>query len=500
MWIELLAKTKQGEIGTQLPVAEGGEVSAKALIEAEVAKEIPEPASVAKAARDAGGQIQSFLEKSVTKGFESLTASLAPAMEKFKHAAAGYELGSEKALRLPATAKRFSSVKNFKEGRGMSAETKAYYFGAFVMALRGKSWAMKRLKEAGLTWNTPFGDDGESTDNLNGTQGKAAAENLNSDSSILVPEQFGDDIIDLREKFGVFRQHSKIVPMTSDTRIDPRRRDGVACYFVGEGVAGTQADKTWDNVRLTARKLMALTKYSTEVSEDAVINIGDDLAEEFAYAFALTEDKCGFIGDGTSTYGGMRGVNARLKGVDATIANIAGLTVATGSGYASSYGSIVLSDFNKVVGTLPEYAEQRDPDCGWYVSKFFWGSVMQKLATAAGGNRVENIVDGALQKRFLGYPVRISQVMPKTPAINQVCALLGSLKLASSFGTRREIGISVSNSALNAFEQDQLVMRGTERFFINVHDVGDSTAAGLAASAQAGAVAGPVVGLITSAS
>jgi hypothetical protein len=60
-----------------------------------------------------------------------------------------------------------------------------------------------------------------------------------------------------------------------------------------------------------------------------VINMGDDLAGEIAYAFALKEDQCGFIGDGTSTYGGMQGVCTKIKGLSGTIANIAGLVVAT---------------------------------------------------------------------------------------------------------------------------------------------------------------------------
>jgi hypothetical protein len=43
------------------------------------------------------------------------------------------------------------------------------------------------------------------------------------------------------------------------------------------------------------------------VLEDAIISIADDLAEEIVYAFSLKEDQCGFIGDGTSTYGGIVG-------------------------------------------------------------------------------------------------------------------------------------------------------------------------------------------------
>jgi hypothetical protein len=72
------------------------------------------------------------------------------------------------------------------------------------------------------------------------------------------------------------------------------------------------------------------------------------------------------------------------------------------------------------------------------------------------------------------------------------CALLGDLSLAASFGSRRDTTIAISEHS--RFANDQLEIRGTERFDINVHDVGN-------ASATAGfAFPGPIVGLITAAS
>jgi hypothetical protein len=51
---------------------------------------------------------------------------------------------------------------------------------------------------------------------------------------------------------------------------------------------------------------------STELAEDAVISIADDLAQEMGYAFAVAEDAAGWTGDGTSTYGGISGVKTKL--------------------------------------------------------------------------------------------------------------------------------------------------------------------------------------------
>ena len=448
----------------------------------------PQPHEASGAETDPNASIQQLISSAVSEGFAELRKELAPA-RRFTN-----PIESD-VFRVPASAKRYSSLKHFT---GPYADERAYRFGMFCLGVYGKRQGIDFCIKQGIPMIVSGGDA------LADGQTKTQRENLNTSSGFLVPDEFQNDLIDLREKFGVFRQNAKVVPMASDTRSDPRRVNGVTAYFVGESTAAALSDKQWDRVRLTAKKLMVLTKYSNELNEDAVLNIGDDLAGEIAYAFALKEDQCGFIGDGTSTYGGIVGVTNALLKVDptgsGTPANIMGLVVASGTGYATNYNSIVLSDFNRVVATLPEYADVPG-ETKWYCSKLFWGSVMQKLATGAGGNRVAEIEDGALRKSFLGYDVVVSQVLPKVSATSQIACLFGNLRMAARLGDRRQTTIQMSEHALNAFEQDEVVIRGTERFDIVVHDVGDPTAsAGSAKSSQAGNVAGPIVGLITAAS
>ncbi|MFZ9311822.1 MAG: phage major capsid protein, partial [Arenimonas sp.] len=227
-----------------------------------------------------------------------------------------------------------------------------------------------------------------------------------------------------------------------------------------------------------AKKLAALSLYSSELNEDAMVNIGDDLAGEIAYAFAQKEDDCYFNGDGTSTYGGITGCRQKLKDVSGTIANIKGLYVGAGN----AYSELVLSDFHRVIAKLPLYARN---GARWIASATFFDTVMHPLQTAAGGNTVVDIANGG-QMRFLGYPVELSQVMPTTEANSQVCALLGNFALGSTFGDRRQLTIALSSEY--KFAEDQLAIKGTERFDIVVHDVGDTTNAG------------PICGLITAAS
>ena len=432
--------------------------------------------------------LDQLIQSAVAEGFAELRKELAPA-RRFVN-----PIDSE-TFRVPATVKRYSSLKHFA---GPGADERAYRFGMFCLGVYGKKQGIDFCIRQGIPLIDASGEI------VRDVQTKTSRENVNTSSGFLVPDEFQNDLIDLREKFGVFRQNARIVPMASDTRSDPRRVNGVTAYFVGESATAALSDKQWDRVRLTAKKLMVLTKYSNELNEDAVLNIGDDLAGEIAYAFALKEDQCGFIGDGSSTYGGIVGLTNKLLMVDPTNsgnpANIMGLVVSSGTGYAGSYNSIVLSDFNRLVATLPEFADVPG-ETKWYCSKFFWGAVMQKLATAAGGNRVAEIEDTPTRKSFLGYDVVISQVMPRTPAVNQICCLFGNLRMAARLGDRRQTTIQMSEHALNAFEQDEVVIRGTERFDIVVHDVGDPTpAAGPARSAQLGNIAGPIVGLITAGS
>jgi HK97 family phage major capsid protein len=358
-------------------------------------------------------------------------------------------------------------AKNFKPYNGKSAEEQACRFGQWFLATcRANAKAQQWCREHGV---------------------KTIQESVNESGGFLVPDEFEQTLIDLREQYGVFRQWAKVEPMTRDTKIIPRRTGGLTTYYVGEGSTITASTKSWDQVQLVAKKLAALAKMSTEVSEDAVIDIGNDLAGEVSYAFALAEDDAGFNGDGSSTYGGITGVCPKLKGLSGTIANIAGLVVGAGN----QYSELLLTDFNSVVAKLPHYADQRGR-CRWFVHKTFYHSVMEKLALAAGGVTAAEIVAGAPRYRFLGYEVVISQKMPSVEANSQVCALLGDLSLACAFGDRRETTIAMSEHS--DFASDLVAIRGTERYDINVHDVGN-------ASASAGSrVPGPIVGLITMAS
>ncbi len=402
---------------------------------------------------------------------QARTALAKTAANPFPHASGTAILekaGDEGVTRVFATPRTLSKARNFKDRDGKSAEEWAYRAGMWIFAeLKGSPRAQQYCKEHGI-----------------GT--KAHAEDIQSAGGALVPDEFEATLIDLREQFGVFRRYANVRSMIRETLIIPRRTGGLTAFAVGEGTSITESTKSWDNVELVARKWAVLAKLTTELSEDAIIDVANDLAGEIAYAFSDKEDDCGWNGDATAAFHGITGVRTKLLNLSATRANIAGLIIGTGN----LWSELLLTDFEAVVGRLPQYADT--PRTAWFAHRAFWANVMQKLALAAGGVSAREVIQGTGTPYFLGYPVVVSQRMPSVEANDQVCVLFGDLSQGVLFGDRRSTTLALSEHS--DFASDLIAVRGTERMDINFHSPGNQSAT---ASLR---VPGPVVGLLTAAS
>src|SRR5258706_7223820 len=142
---------------------------------------------------------------------------------------------------------------------------------------------------------------------------RAAGDAVNSAGGVLVRDELADMIIALRDPRGSFRAAATVLPMGSDVKNAPRRTGGMTAFFTSENAALTESSsETWDNVGLTAKKITAFAKISAELGEDAAIDVGVYFLAEVSYAFATLEDSCGWNGDGTSTFAGIRGVTKLL--------------------------------------------------------------------------------------------------------------------------------------------------------------------------------------------
>lgn len=377
-------------------------------------------------------------------------------------------------------------VTSFKDGDGMKADDKAYCMGLLVLATAGKASekGLAYLRERGMLVEAPASNEDGMI--------KLHLESINTSGGYLVPAQLDNDIIDLREVYGVARRLAKIAPMTTETLDRPRRTGGLQAYFVGEQDTTTESSKGWDNVNLVAKEAAVLAYYSNNLSDDAIIDIGNDLAEEIAYAFSVLEDDCYFNGDSTSPYGKILGILAKFQKL---VTDVAGTwttdtdkvkAAGVNLGSSSTWGGLTLADFSATKSLLPVYA--RTPRTRWVMHQGFYDGVVEKLLLAAGGITDQMIAMGA-RPGLLGFPIEVSQKMPAASAVSQIPCLFGDFTLGTMFGDRRQTTIRYSEHL--RFKERQMAIQGTERFDINIHDIGNASAT---ASLR---VAGPIVALAT---
>jgi HK97 family phage major capsid protein len=377
---------------------------------------------------------------------------------------------------IPAQARRqVSAVTAFSDDNqsgGYTKEEKAYRFGQFALAkasidlpgVYNFQHARKFADEHGMLRNAHLEGGSDTTG-----------------SHIFVPEEFGTDLIKLREEYGVARKLCKVVPMNSDTRTDPKFVSGLTSYFTGENAALTASDMQHQVVRLTARKMTCLSTYSSELNEDSVIDLGNTIAQEMSYSNALKEDQCLIDGDGTSTYGHIRG----LKTMFAT------LTLGTAPGYrdtttSNTWAATVIADLTSLISVVPVYAQA---GMKFLCSSQYYYQVMVPLLNAAGGITGTELQNGFRMPMFQGIPVMFSQVMGTATATSTVAVFLGNFSLGCSFGDRRKQTLEFSKDATiggtNLFEYDLIAVKSSQRMDINVHSIGSDT------------VAGPIVALST---
>jgi HK97 family phage major capsid protein len=222
-----------------------------------------------------------------------------------------------------------------------------------------------------------------------------------------------------------------------------------------------------------------LTRWSTELNEDAIIEMADNLAMDIAKAFAYAEDNALFNGDGTSTYHGIVGI--RVKLIDGSHD---GSKVDAASGH-DTFAEIDATDLANVKALVPDYVTNPY----WLCSRQFKSLVFDRLAMAAGGvSKVE--VGGRPNDAYDGDPIFTANAMPRSTGdlSDVVMALYGDLRPGVKFGSRR--GMMIATTDQRYWELDQLGIKGTERFDINCH-----TLKGLDEDGTS-AVAGPVIGLV----
>jgi HK97 family phage major capsid protein len=408
-----------------------------------------------------------------------LDATIAKSVEKaLADAIAKRGFVETKAARITADATKFvprMKPKNFKDAKT------AHDFGRWIQA---STWGAKapqaldycRKEGIPLQWAT-MDADGAITIKATGHH-----EANNVDGGFLVPPQFDNELVWLREQFGVFRRNAGRKIMSSDSLSFSRKTSSHTAVWNGEGTTNSTTKMQFDQIQLFAKKLRVDGYLTKELSEDAAIALGDEAARDISEAFALAEDRAGFIGDGTSSFGGIVGLQNAFLNLG-SIANSAGISDAA----AADWNSVTIAQLMAWFSLLPVYAET---NAKIYCHSRFYYQILERLQATGGGNAMVDLATGQSIRQFLGHPVEFTQVLPSAAVADVPVAYFGDLSRAAYFGDRRGITFQTTDVGGNAWENDEIAYKATERCDINVANIGNNSAT------AAERVAGPLVAFV----
>ena len=344
---------------------------------------------------------------------------------------------------------RIESVPFHGKLRAFKSEEDAYKAGMWIKGyLRGDAEARRWCNDAGVEARA---------------QGSAGS----TTGSAFVPDILSNQVLRLVNEDSVFASNATPVNMPSDVVLVPKRTGGATAYWVAENTAITDSDPTHSQITLTAKKVTAATRVSSELFEDSVVGIADMLATELAFTLTQAVESVAFNGNSANapSVAGILTANGILKNSSADYA--ASLVTAAGD----TFDEITKANLVTMLGTMPSHSRQ---GAAWIVSPYAFATCFQALDLNQGGS--VGLSQG-LGLTFMGYPVLLShQMVGAGDQTAKAMVLFANLRNAAHFGVRR--GLEIASSDQVAFLSDQVVVRATMRCAISWSELGSDTVAG----------------------
>lgn len=157
---------------------------------------------------------------------------------------------------------------------------------------------------------------------LGGDRVKALTPSEGPEGGYLMPEAIDIELQRMVIEVGLIEQIAGPVPVTAGGFDIPCRLAGAIAYWKAAGATGTKSTPSFGRIKKPLETLIALCDVDIEFAEGAMINVGNYLATEMAWAMADERDKAAFLGDGApDTYGGHIGI---LNSDRVTIVDMAG--------------------------------------------------------------------------------------------------------------------------------------------------------------------------------
>ena len=344
---------------------------------------------------------------------------LAAAMDAIVNA----KLTSDSALSQPEHSEEIEQVEpkipavaKSQKSKVFASSEDAYIAGMFFAAVGGVPAAQKFMADQSLT------------DNKGG---------------YATPNPVSSELVNLIEQYGVARSKARRIIMSADTWSGPKVTDHATIYYPAEAAAITASDVTLGQITMNAKKMAALIKMSTEITEDALISMADLAMNDIAYGFAIEEDENLFNGKASAI--NADGIKGDSSVADTNVASVAALALSDLTAATVALG-------NPVVGARNE----------WYINPTLYHGAIRDLLNAAGGNTISDL-EGGQRPTLLGYPVNFTNVLPGASASSSgdLLAVFGDLSLGCYFGDRRSVTFKMLNELFAV--NDQVGVQATQR-------------------------------------
>lgn len=272
------------------------------------------------------------------------------------------------------------------------------------------------------------------------------SEGSNVSGGFLVPEEFSNEVLKLQPIYGVARANCRVITMRRDVISMPALgTTEQSAIWTNEGKQVMQTDPNLKQLQLVAHKLGAFPKVTSELLEDADVNVIQLLAEQVAWAFAKEEDNQAFLGIGAPFIGMLIGSGGPYRAFPGTI------------------GMISYADLVKATGDLYSNVVSA---AKWYIHRTVNSSI-RSITTTAGAP-----VYDLLANNLVGYPITLAEKMRSLTdcaAVSGSCpfGIFGDLRVGYAFGERGGMAMKIFSEGTvgsdNLAEKDMSAIRVLER-------------------------------------
>lgn len=233
---------------------------------------------------------------------------------------------------------------------------------------------------------------------------KALGENTGVDGGFLVPEQFLQEVQQVRLENSVVRASgARVINMNSNILRIPALNvasnaagsifGGVAAYWTGEGETKQASAPKFKQITMEAQKLIGYVESSDELNNDAIVSMGGLLQDLFTQTIAFEEDNAFLTGNGVGKPLGIINSGATIAVTRTTASRVGTVDLVAMLARFYQKGGSPVWMINQSV--LPEIYKLKDENSNYI------------LLPGSNSN-----IAGALPMTIYGIPVVVTEKLP----------------------------------------------------------------------------------------